>query len=33
MDIMGGINAGTAEVKEDACVNYVQVLSPHQWWP
>lgn len=27
---MGGIIAGTAEVKEDAFVSYVQVLSRNQ---
>lgn len=33
MDIMGGIIVGTAEVKEDAFISYVQVLSPNQSTP
>jgi len=33
MDITGGINAGTAGVKESAFISYVEVLSPNQWWP
>lgn len=33
MDIMGGIIAGTAEVKEGAFVSYVQVFSPNQGSP